>query len=215
MTSIRSYSKRPIQPGSKQRKKLAGVDERERETLAFAQSRLAPRSEYFKLFLVCIFPVHLWALINLANTVPSMLLLMNTRQMISVVAYVLAFALFESLAIFALLFLISSLMPFRYFGAQLVPLGSMVVIIASIAAALIHFHDSWNIQAFQFEHWAVLWVALALAAIGLAAYLVSRHERVAQIIRSGAERLSLLSFAYLTVDVLGVLVILARNWSWR
>jgi hypothetical protein len=178
----------------------------------FIQGRLAPQGEYLKLFLVCVFPVHLWALINLANTVPSLLLLMNTRQMISVAAYVLAFALFESLAIFTLLFLASILIPFRYFGTQLVPLGSSVVLIASISAVLIHFHDAWDIEAIKFNQWATLWTVLGLATIGLAVLIVSRHSRIARAIRSGAERVSVLSFAYLTIDILGLLVILARNW---
>lgn len=180
-------------------------------TMYKIKSRFGSKVEYFQLFLVCAFPIHIWAIINFFNSMPSMLLKMNNVQLLGVAAYVFVFALFESLLVFGFLFLISVILPRRYLASRLVPIGSLVVILASISVALIHLYDVWELDSIEFNQWAALWVIFGLSALALTMIWMRRNQRVEAIIRSGAERLSLLSLVYVSVDVLGLLVILFRN----
>lgn len=173
--------------------------------------RLASKSEYFQLFLICAFPIHVWAILNLLYSAPAMALQMNVIQLLSVVAYVGAYALFESLLLFALLFLGSVLLPERFFRAKLIPIGAILVFFVSLSAMLIHLYTSWRIAVIRFPYWVGLWVAFGLAAAALMAGWVSRNRGLEGAIRSGVERLALLSLVYLSIDLLGVVVILARN----
>ena len=174
--------------------------------------RLASKNEYFLLFLVTAFPVHVWAILGFLHTVPSLLLEMNAIQIMSVAAYVIALAFMESSLIFAILFLVSLVLPERFFSSKLIPVGTIWIFFVSIIAASVHLYKTWWPGVIQFVQQAGLWVMVAWIAIGLLAwYGVSQNQKVEKVIQSVAEKLSLLSLIYLCADILGLFVILVRN----
>jgi hypothetical protein len=173
----------------------------------------ASKREYLRLFLVCAFPVHVWAIINLLNSVPSLILEMNALQLMSVASYVFVFALFESFLVFIALILASLLLPAEYFTARLLPVGAMIVLTASISVILIHLYDTWQLESIEFSLWAITWIILGLVAIAFSAAWMGRNHRLLDAFRSGAERVSILSVVYISADLLGLFLILIRNTS--
>jgi hypothetical protein len=175
----------------------------------FKRSR--SKSEYIRLFLIGAFPVHIWAIVNLLHTFPSMLLEMNTLELISILAYVLTFALFESLFVFALLFLVTWFFPRKISTPTLLAVSAILVFFGSIAVTLVHLYGIWNITMFKFESWVILWAAVGVVASGLTLLLVARKPKVEKPILSIVERLSLLSMLYVTLDLVGVVIVVIRN----
>ena len=172
--------------------------------------RPAVRDEYTRLFLVVVFPIHIWALINLLDVVPAVVLHLSVFQLIGLAAYILVFALFESLVVFSLLFLASLAIPPRFYASQLVPVGMIWIFCLSLAAAVIHLHEKLKLDV-KLAYWAVLWIFIALAVAGWGTAWAVRSPHLRSWIASVVERLSLLSWFYLGLDGIALVVVLGRN----
>jgi len=96
------------------------------------RDKWSAKSEYLQLFLVCAFPIHVWAYINLFNDMPAMVLEMGVWRILGVTAYVLVFALLESLLVFGLILLVSFILPERLFGVKFVHVGAIFILTCSI-----------------------------------------------------------------------------------
>ena len=173
--------------------------------------KLAHKREYFGLFLLCLLPINLWEILVFFYRASSMTLIMNAWEIAGVVAYLLAFALVEALALFCLLFILSLLLPEGVFETGLLSMGAIVIVLASIAGSLIHLHDSWDIAFISFDRWVIVAVLLALTLAGGCIFWMRRNERLAKGIRTIADRLEVLAGFYLALDLLGVCVVLIRN----
>jgi hypothetical protein len=142
---------------------------------------------------------------------PAIRLEMGVWRILGVAAYVLGFALIESLFIFGLIFLVSIILPERLFGLKLVQVGSIFVLITAIAALFIHFYGQWEIESFSFAAWIALWAMIGLSTFIVAVYWLNRNQQVQEIFQSGIERLAVLSLVYISLDILGLFVIIIRN----
>jgi hypothetical protein len=179
--------------------------------LDISKPRLPSRKEYFELFLVAAFPVHIWAIFTFLRKLPVLVLPLNLYHVLGAAAYTLASALVESLVVFGLLCLLSILLPAPVFRSRLVPVGTAVILLASICAAFIHFHPVWRIQAIRYSLWAGGWVLIGIAASIPSVYWIGHSSRWQTALQSTAERLALLSQVYLIFDGLAMLLILFRN----
>jgi hypothetical protein len=179
--------------------------------LAIFRQRLLSGNEYFQLFLICLLPVNIWGIIILMRRLPTLVLLMSTANLLGLSAYVLAFALLESVIIFGFIFITSLSIPKRFLGSKFVPIGATVILVASIAAALVHLYDAWDIEALEFDLWAAMWILIGIALMVLSGYWVNRSNKLEDITRSAVERLSILAMVYLCADIVGLFVILFRN----
>jgi hypothetical protein len=173
--------------------------------------RLASKKEYFQLFLVCAFTVHVWAIIDFLQQVPELNLRMSIFQMAGVAAYVLVFALFESLLVFGLLFVASLMMPTRLLNDRILPLGSIFILMTAIPAYLIHLYSIWHIHQLDLKQWVILWAGVGIVLMGATIYWMVRNKKVEHTICSGIEKISVLSLVYLTADLAGGLLILFKN----
>jgi len=163
------------------------------------------------LFLIGAFPVHIWAIVNLLHTFPSLLLEMKTLELISILAYVLTFALFESLFVFALLFLVTWFFPRRIPASTLLVVSAILVFFGSTGVTLVHLYKIWKITAFKFESWVILWAVVGVVASSLVIFIVAKKPMVEKPILSIVERLSLLSILYLSLDLVGAVIVVIRN----
>ena len=175
----------------------------------FRRSR--SKSEYIRLFLIGAFPVHIWAIVNLLHTFPSLLLEMNTLELVSILAYVLTFALFESLFVFALLFLVTWFFPRKISTSTLLAVSAILVLFGSTGVTLVHLYGIWKITVFKFESWVILWAAIGMVAASLGIFLVARKPKIEKSILSIVERLSMLSILYVSLDLVGVVIVVIRN----
>jgi hypothetical protein len=179
--------------------------------LAIFNGKLASKNEYFQLFLVCLLPIHVWAIINLMKRASSLVLSVNSLEIFGVVAYVLLFALFESLIAFAVLFTLSLILPARIFSSRLIPVGTILVLLASVSAVFIHLYDAWEIENIEFDLWAGMWSFVGLVATAPSVYLIRRDKRIGAAIQGVVDRLSVLSMIYLLFDIFGLAAVIIRN----
>jgi len=140
-----------------------------------------------------------------------MQLQMSIWRILSVASYVLAFALFESLLIFGLIFLICLLLPERLFGVKLIHLVAIIVITVSILISFIHLYDYWEIDSLSFADWIVSWVLFGLFITITLLFFLTRYKRVQKGFQSVIDRLAVLSLVYISLDILGLFVITVRN----
>jgi hypothetical protein len=107
------------------------------------------------------------------------------------------------------LLVLSALLPARFLRDRIVSLGAGMVFLTSIWAIVAHYNDEairlWGLRQFLIA--ALLYL---LSVVGVSV-LIGHFQRIGMVIRSFAERLATVSFIYIFIDVLAVMVIIARN----
>lgn len=176
----------------------------------FIQERWG-KNEYFILFLLCSLPVHIWAYLSFLEILPVTLLQMSLWNILGVAAYVIDFALLESLFIFGLLFFASLFLPVNLLNLRALHILAILIFATSIVAWLIHLYTKWQIDFINYSNWIILWVLAGSGAFILAISWLRRNQRNQEFLQSGIERLAMLSMVYISFDFLGVFVILIRN----
>ena len=161
------------------------------------------------MFAACVFPVHVWSIVNVLREVPAWVLRLSSWELVGVIAYTQAFALLESVLISLVLILLSVILPGRFFKDRLVAQSSVLVLVTSGWAIAAHYNDEiirlWGMRQF------LLWSAVYLASIGVVYVLIHRYKRLESLLRALVERVSVLSYLYVFLDFLSVLVVFARN----
>lgn len=142
---------------------------------------------------------------------PSIQLEMGTWRILGVASYVLVFALLESLFVFALIFLVSILLPEKIFGITFVYVGSLFIFAATIPFLFIHLYSQWGIKSMSFGYWIALWTLIGIALFVFALYWLNRSLKFQAILQSVIESLAVLSLFYISLDVLGLFLIILRN----
>jgi hypothetical protein len=158
---------------------------------------------------VCVFPVYAWSILNILREIPAWVLRLSVSELIGVVSYAMAFALFESLVLLLVPLALSLILPVKLFRARFVAAGTMLVAITSAWAIAAHLNDlairHWGLRSF------LLWGLIYLASIGAGYFLVRRSARLAKILDAVAERLVVLGVVYVALGVLGLAIVIARN----
>jgi len=179
--------------------------------LAIFRDRLPSNRDISLLFASCVFPVHVWSIFNVLREVPAWILRLSSWEFIGIIAYTLAFALLESVIILLTLIFLGTILPARFLRDRFVAQSSMLVLLTSGWAIVAHYNDEvirlWGIKEFLF------WSLPYLTSLALAYVLIHRYERLGKYIRSLAERLTVLSFTFASIDFLGVIVVILRNVS--
>jgi hypothetical protein len=179
--------------------------------IGLIKKKWSARADYFLLFLVCSFPVHIWAYLNLLRDMPAILLEMGIWRILGVAAYVLVFAFLESLLIFLVLLLFSFTLPEKIFGLKLIHVGSILVFSATISVLFIHLYNQLEIDSLALSTWIVIWILAGFSLFTVSVYWLKRNRRAEAIFRSGIERLAILSLLYIFLDFLGLFLIIIRN----
>lgn len=177
--------------------------------MAIFRSRLPSKQDIALTFAVCAFPVHVWAIINLFREIPAWMLRLSLWELTGVIAYTLVFALVESVILLFALLVLSALLPARFLRDRFVSLGTGIVFLTSIWAVVAHYNDEairlWGLGRF------LIAAALYLLSIVGVSVLIAHFQRIGVVMVSFAERLAIVSFVYISIDVLAVMVIIARN----
>ncbi len=145
--------------------------------------------------------------------VPSWLEYLNVWKVLTISAYVLAFALVESLFMVGLLVLFSLLFPRHLFKDQFIQQGSSLAALTSISAVLLQ--RKINL-VYRLESWQILvYPLIFLVALGLLvwllAFLFERIPFLKYIIAALAERMTAFLYLYVPLGAVGLIVVLVRN----
>jgi hypothetical protein len=179
----------------------------------------------WSLFLVCAFPLHLWALILIFRDMDWVIERTNVWDAIGVGSYGMVFALIETLVIFVVIALLGFFTPAQWDIDRRIAFLSLLIIITALWAMISQLRFLWNISlpfpVMQFiarsEHPFRLLYALSLAivvpTILVPVYLFIRSNKSVKFVQELTERLSMLTLSYLLFDLLGVVIVIIRNLS--
>jgi hypothetical protein len=188
--------------------------------LALADKRRGAFRDLALVFAAVVFPIHIWSIINLLDEVPAWMLRLSLGELIGVIAYTQLFALIESILVAAVLVGIRQLLVAagrlpklvglrRLIAEKYVSLAAVFIFVNSIWAGLIQiYYETLRLwSAAQFLPWALLFLLSNLLLLGL----VARFSRADRIVRLLVERLAVLSYLYVALDVVCLFIVLARN----
>jgi len=175
------------------------------------------------LFLVCAFPLHLWALLLSFRDISWVAERTNFWDAIGVVSYGLIFAFLESLFLFPLALLGGMLIPLRWGrNKRLAITGTLFIVLAIWAmTSQLYTLQNWNIpgaisvflasSAHPLRYIYAITLAFVVPSVVLPILMIYKSERISSIMLDLIDRISLLTLFYLLLDLAALITILARN----
>jgi hypothetical protein len=169
--------------------------------------------QIFPVFLIILFPVTFWSVLNFTRELPSYLMRMKIWEIIGIFAYTQVFALLESTLFLLILIFIAELLPYQLFLKHFTSQGALISLLATLWIIPLHY-KSQILDAFpRFENtwiWAI-WLGLFIALVFGISLLFRRYSKLEQSFHKFIDKLSVVSMMYLTVDVASLGIIIIRN----
>lgn len=171
------------------------------------------RQEILPVFSTIVFFVFSWALYRMFHQVPSWLYYMRASEILILAAYVLAFALFESLVILVLVLLLAKVYPARFFRQNFVLQGATLVGALSVGAILLQ-RKIGGIFRLEFEEliaYSLLILGIYLVFPLFSAFLYRKIPFLGQIVEAMADRMQIFPLIYLPLSLVSLPLLLIRN----
>ena len=181
--------------------------------MTFLKSRLPSRSEALSVLSIFVFFVFSWTLYRTAYYTPSWLEYLSVWSILIIVAYVLGFALFESLCLLALAVVFSLFFPPRLFKQQYALQGSALAAAVSVGAVLLQrkINLVYRLELWQLVAYPLVFLLAVVLLVFLLDFLFRRFPRLSRLVAALLERMLIFVYIYVPLGVLGLLVVLIRN----
>ncbi len=183
------------------------------------------KGEILKLFLVCVFPIHVWSIYMFLRDFDWISERTDAWDAVGVGCYALLLALIESLFVFLVIFGLSFLVHRTYKTETRLAIMSVLIFIASVWAAItqaffllggivpesiINFFIEFG-HPYRYIYGTI--GGLVIISIGAPVILLLQSEKLVKGIIALIERIVLLSGLYLFFDFIGIVIIIIRNVS--
>lgn len=149
------------------------------------------------------FPIHIWSIVNMLRAVPSLILSMSTSEIIGSWAYNMTFTLLETIIILMFVLAIGIALSIRLNTTTYVTLSSCIL--SEIAVMRLLFESLTDV----FSPMGFL-IAACLLILILTVMLVPKNPKWKDITYSIATRLAVLTYIYIFIDVVGVIIVIVR-----
>lgn len=173
------------------------------------RKRFPARDEMQYALAACMLPIFIWSIINVLKEIPAWILRMSKWDLLGTIAYTQAFALIESMVIFLLILILAIFLPERFFRHKFLALTSTLVVISTFWFILAHFNDeiirTWGMKQF------LPWFFVFGTTLFLSYSLVQRIKVIEEIIDVVVKKVSILSFFYMLIGVMGLFIVVVRN----
>lgn len=181
------------------------------------------RSDWFKLFLVCAFPLHLWTILMVFRDVNWVAERTTSWDAVGFSGYALFYTLIESLLLFGFTALLGLIIPKNWnltLRFEVLSLVAFVLAGWSIMEQLILIvfwgwlrHLANTITFLITQPWSayVIFAGLIVISVTVPLLLLRKYKRLQVKVYSVLERLTLLSGLYLFLDFIGIIIIIIRN----
>jgi hypothetical protein len=175
--------------------------------------RLPDRRQFLPVLSTVVFIIFTWTIYHALYQVPSWLFYMTLPGILFLFAYILGFALLESLMISAFLLAYCFFLPARWLKKYFAAEGFLLAILLAFAAYLLR----RNFEAIQkLGSWQLAAIPLALflvipVAAPLLARFLARFPKLVDWLEMIGNRVTIFSYIYIPLGILGWLVVLVRN----
>lgn len=185
--------------------------------LNWIQAHAPGRRETLGVFSVVAFAVFSWTVRGFLFKIPAFTLYFGLSSDLAILCYMFAFALLESLLITSVLVIVATLLPASFLREGFAYKGFVIVLVAT--TAMILFELNFKIEAFKAimsgDYSSVPPFVIGLIVTGLAMYGLLRLARASRRMQGAAafltDQISLFSYIYVPLGVIGVAVVLVRN----
>ncbi|MFW6042503.1 MAG: hypothetical protein ACOC9C_02350 [Chloroflexota bacterium] len=177
--------------------------------MATFRERLVSRKEMWLLLAVAALPIYSWSIFFFLERFTGWLYYLTVWEIAGIFAYTQAFALVESLLVVAGVVLVALVLPRRLLRADLVPMGTAIILLSALWAIVAQYND--HILRELSLPMLLLWVGIYALSIVAAWFLLYRSRRAKQLMTRVAERVSILLYLYLPLSLLCLVIVLLRN----
>lgn len=175
--------------------------------MAIFSRRLPDWRQILPVMGVIAFPIYTWGILGYLWRIPSLLLNLSLADTFGVGAYLLSFALLETLAVTLILLALSFVLPQPWLRDQFIPMGTAIALMLAIWALTLQ----WSMK---YRAWTLVLLALwNLAFVLLCIFvfrLVHRRPKMKYHLASLADRLVVLMYLYLPLSLVSLVVVAIR-----
>lgn len=181
------------------------------------RSRLPSRQDMLLVFGLVVFAVFGWSIRGFLYKLPSFALYFGLGANLAVLSYMAAFALIESLVVTGFLILLGMLLPASWLRSGFAYKAFLIVLVMTIAMILFEGYYRADFLKDILAGYTYMFppFALGLAGSGLALgallWLFRRYGRLQRYALYALEQISLFTYIYVPLGLIGVLVVLVRN----
>ena len=157
---------------------------------------------------VAVFVCFSWTIIGFFNKLSSFILYFTPGEIANIFAFMMAFALLESLVVTGLLILLSAILPSKWLKEGFAFKGFVVLLV--VAATAILFQKALR-DYFPPLQTLLTFSILPLLLIALLVWFVHSQPKAQNILLNVQDRILIMLFIYLPIGVIGLLVVMARD----
>ena len=187
--------------------KTSGGKARERLSWNFIRNRFPHRSEIIAVLSIAVFVCFSWSILGFFHKLSSFLLYLKLGDIGAIFAYMMAFAMLESLAVTAILILLSALLPSNWLRDGFAYKGFVVLLIATADAFL--FQKSLE-EIFPSILNLVLFSVVPIILIAILISLVHAQPKVQNLLVKVQDRFLIMLFLYLPIGLISLLAVTVR-----
>lgn len=178
------------------------------EGLEFIRNRLPYRSEIIAVLGVAVFACFSWTILRFFNKFSSFLLYLTVAEIAEIFAFMMAFALLESLVVTGILVVLSGILPPGWLRAGFSVKGLVVIFIYGSASLILQ-------KTIPDQFPSLIWLGLGtLVPLGLIIALllfIGSRPRIRGILLNFQDRLTIMMYIYIPLGVLCLMIVLFRN----
>ena len=157
---------------------------------------------------VAVFLCFTWTIYGFFNKLSSFILYFTLAEIANIFAFMMAFALLESLAVDGLLVLLGALLPSSWLKEGFAFKGFVILLVATITALL--FQKALR-DYFPSLQMLLAYSLVPLLLIALLLWLIHSRPKVQNLLLNVQDRIQIMLFIYLPLGILCLLVVMARD----
>lgn len=159
-------------------------------------------------FGVAVFACFSWTILGFLNKLSSFILRFTFAEIAEIFAFMMAFALLESLLVTGFVVLLAVLLPPSWLKEGFPVKGLIMIVTSGIASILF---QQLIPDDFPSTLWFVLGLAVPLALIVFLNFFISSHPKIWNILLNIQDRISIMLYVYVPLGLVSLIVYLYRN----
>ncbi len=176
-------------------------------------SRLPSWGQILPVFSTIVFVVFSWTIYHLFWQMASWLYTLSLLNVLILAAYILSFALVESLALLGVLFALSLIFPPRTFRDKFIEVGIALLLLFSVGAILmqgrLEIIPKMDLQMLLGT--IVLGLLAITICVDVTSWLIDRIPFLSRQLNGFADRMTVFTYIYVPLSLAGWVVVILRN----
>jgi hypothetical protein len=175
--------------------------------------KIPPRREILPVYSLILFIVFSWSIFRILFQIPSWLYSHSKTGIVFLSAYVFSFDLIESTLVLFFVFLVCIIMPRYFLYDRFVAQGSILVLTCTAWALIIQFQRDYlhKRDLAELVVWIILFTLSLVLISSFSSYFLRKNESLQTAIEALADRMIVFGWLYISVGLISLVILLARN----